>query len=98
MKNLKEEISKINKMIKSLNEQSYEMREFDDSDEFNSKMGDIESESKRDEEIEKIFMDCLERIKETFGSNLAKEEYIRMLDKYFEDSEDQNMDDEQLPY
>lgn len=80
MKINKEEKLRIQKLY-NLNEQT------DRFDYIDTDFGDVDyMDMGRDEEIEKMFYDCLDNIKEMFGANPSKDVYVELLDKYFGDN------------
>lgn len=99
MKNLQEQISKIKGLMKIINEEDYGIPYDKHNDD------DTSSDGARDEDAEKIFMDCMDEIKNIYGGNMDRSAYIEMIDKYLgtdneEDmGDDEDMDDnEELPF
>ncbi len=95
MKNLQEEIRKIRGMMKSINEEDYGIPDDTNNDD------DTTMDANRDDEAEKIFMDCMDKIKDIYGDNMDREAYIEMIDKYLDTDngeEDDMGDEEDLPF
>jgi hypothetical protein len=90
MKITNEERERI-KRLHNLNEQlSFDEQEMDD-------MGGDDMDLRADDEAEKMFMDCLEQIRDMRDGDYDKSFYLELLDKYFEEKE--SMDSEEdLPY
>lgn len=88
MKILKEEKERIQKLY-GINEM-YDGGEIDNSDETS------DFDANMDEEIEKMFFDCLNQIEDMRGGRLEKSEFIRMLDKHYGDEPE--VPEEDLPF
>lgn len=88
MKILKEERERIQKLY-GINEM-YDGGEIDNPDETS------DFDANMDEEIEKMFFDCLNQIEDMRGGKLEKSEFIRMLDKYYGDEPE--VPEEELPF
>ena len=88
MKILKEEKERIQKLY-GLNEM-YDGGEIDNPDDSSN------YDAMMDEDIEKMFFDCLDEIEEIRGGRLEKSAIIEMLDRYYGDEPE--MPEEELPF
>ncbi len=88
MKILKEEKERIQKLY-GINEM-YDGGEIDNPDETS------DFDANMDEEIEKMFFDCLNQIEEMRGGRLEKSAYIDMLNKHYGDEPE--VPEEDLPF
>lgn len=54
------------------------------------------SDANRDEYIDKTFFDCLDTIHNNIGGRISKNDYIMLLDKYYENEPETSEED--LPF